>query len=102
MSRSRDKRVTLRFHMDDPGIVGLYTTLQQKRRATGKSMNALIMDALRASLGEEDRSEKLLRQIVREEVRVALKGWVPQAIPQSIEDDDSDFDSLAAATKFTL
>jgi len=102
MSRSRDKRVTLRFHMDDPGIAGLYTALQQKRRATGKSMNALIMDALRVSLGEEERSEKLVRAIVREEVRAALKGWMPPTIPQSVEDDDSDFDSLAAATQFTL
>ena len=109
MNRSRDKRLTVRFRSDDPAIAELYTTLQQKRRATRKTMNTLVLNALQVAFGWEDHSEQRLRAIVREEVRAAMQDWTPQAQPRVVEevsaapvDDDSDFDSLAAAVDFTF
>lgn len=109
MNRSRDKRLTVRFRSDDPAIAELYTTLQQKRRATRKTMNTLVLNALQVAFGWEDHSEQRLRAIVREEVRAAMQDWIPQAKPRVVEevsaapvDDDSDFDSLAAAVDFTF
>ena len=109
MNRSRDKRLTVRFRSDDPAIAELYTTLQQKRRATRKTMNTLVLNALQVAFGWEDHSEQRLRAIVREEVRAAMQDWAPQAQPRVVEevraapvDDDSDFDSLAAAVDFTF
>ena len=110
MNRSRDKRITVRFRSDDPAIAELYTTLQQKRRATRKTMNTLVLNALQVAFGWEDHSEQRLRAIVREEVRAAVQDWAPQqAQPRVAEevsaapvDDDSDFDSLAAAVDFTF
>ena len=109
MNRSRDKRLTVRFRSDDPAIAELYTTLQQKRRTTRKTMNTLVLNALQVAFGWEDHSEQRLRAIVREEVRAAMQDWAPQAKPRVVEevsaapvDDDSDFDSLAAAVDFTF
>ena len=109
MNRSRDKRITVRFRSDDPAIADLYTTLQQKRRTTRKTMNTLVLNALQVAFGWEDHSEQRLRAIVREEVRAAMQDWAPQAQPRAVEevsaapvDDDSDFDSLAAAIDFTF
>ena len=109
MNRSGDKRLTVRFRSDDPAIAELYTTLQQKRRTTRKTMNALVLNALQVAFGWEDHSEQRLRAIVREEVRAAMQDWAPQAQPRVVEevsatpvDDDSDFDSLAAAVDFTF
>ena len=109
MNRSRDKRLTVRFRSDDPAIAELYTTLQQKRRTTRKTMNTLVLNALQVAFGWEDHSEQRLRAIVREEVRAAMQDWAPQAQPRVVEevsatptDDDSDFDSLAAAVDFTF
>ena len=109
MNRNRDKRITVRFRSDDPTITELYTTLQQKRKTTGKTMNTLVLNALQVSFGWEDLSEHRLRAIVREEIHAALENWIPQAQPRVAEeinddpvDDESDFDSLAAATSFTL
>ena len=109
MNRNKDKRITVRFRSDDPTITELYTTLQQKRKTTGKTMNTLVLNALQVSFGWEDHSEHRLRAIVREEIHAALKDWIPQAQPCVVEeinddpvDDESDFDSLAAATSFTL
>ena len=109
MNRDRDKRITVRFRSDDPAIAELYTTLQQKRRATRKTMNTLVLNALQVAFGWEDHSEQRLRAIVREEVRAAMQDWAPQAQPRAVEevnvalvDDDSDFDSLAAAVDFTF
>ena len=109
MNRSRDKRLTVRFRSDDPAITELYTTLQQKRRTTRKTMNTLVLNALQVAFGWEDHSEQRLRAIVREEVRAAMQDWTPQAKPRVVEevsaapvDDDSDFDSLAAAVDFTF
>ena len=109
MNRSRDKRLTVRFRSDDPAIAELYTTLQQKRRATRKTMNTLVLNALQVAFGWEDHSEQRLRAIVREEVRAAMQDWAPPAQPRVVEevsaalvDDDSDFDSLAAAVDFTF
>ena len=109
MNRDRDKRITVRFRSDDPAIAELYTTLQQKRRATRKTMNTLVLNALQVAFGWEDHSEQRLRAIVREEVRAAMQDWAPKAQPRVIEevsaaqvDDDSDFDSLAAAVDFTF
>lgn len=109
MSRDRDKRITVRFRSDDPAIAELYTTLQQKRRTTRKTMNTLVLNALQVAFGWEDHSEQRLRAIVREEVRAAMQDWAPQAQPRAVEevnvalvDDDSDFDSLAAAVDFTF
>ena len=109
MNRSRDKRITVRFRSDDPAIAELYTTLQQKRRTTRKTMNTLVLNALQVAFGWENHSEQRLRAIVREEVRAAMQDWAPQAQPRVIEeldatpvDDDSDFDSLAAAVDFSF
>lgn len=109
MNRSRDKRLTVRFRSDDPAIAELYTTLQQKRRTTRKTMNTLVLNALQVAFGWEDHSEQRLRAIVREEVRAAMQDWAHQAQPRVVEevsaapvDDDSDFDSLAAAVDFTF
>lgn len=109
MNRNRDKRITVRFRSDDPAIVELYTTLQEKRRTTRKTMNTLVLNALQVAFGWEDHSEQRLRAIVREEVRAAMQDWAPQAQPRVVEevdaapvDDDSDFDSLAAAVDFTF
>ena len=109
MNRSRDKRITVRFRSDDPVIAELYTTLQQKRRTTRKTMNTLVLNALQVAFGWEDHSEQRLRAIVREEVRAAMQEWAPRAQPRVVEevsadpvDDDSDFDSLAAAARFTF
>ena len=109
MNRDRDKRITVRFRSDDPAIAELYTTLQQKRRTTRKTMNTLVLNALQVAFGWEDHSEQRLRAIVREEVRAAMQDWAPQAQPRVVEevsaasvDDDSDFDSLAAAVDFTF
>lgn len=109
MNRNRDKRLTVRFRSDDPAIAELYTTLQQKRRTTRKTMNTLVLNALQVAFGWEDHSEQRLRAIVREEVRAAMQDWAPQAQPRVVEevstapvDDNSDFDSLAAAVDFTF
>lgn len=109
MNRNRDKRITVRFHSDDPAIAELYTTLQDKRRTTRKTMNTLVLNALQVAFGWEDHSEHRLRSIVREEVRAAMQDWAPQAQPRVTEeldaapvDDDSDFDSLAAAVDFSF
>ena len=103
------KRLTVRFRSDDPAIAELYTTLQQKRRTTRKTMNTLVLNALQVAFGWEDHSEQRLRAIVREEVRAAMQDWAPQSQPRVVEevsavpvDDDSDFDSLAAAVDFTF
>ena len=109
MNRNRDKRLTVRFRSDDPAIAELYTTLQQKRRTTRKTMNTLVLNALQVAFGWEDHSEQRLRAIVREEVRAAMQDWATQALPRVVEevsaapvDDDSDFDSLVAAVDFTF
>ena len=109
MNRDRDKRITVRFRSDDPATAELYTTLQQKRKTTRKTMNTLVLNALQVAFGWEDHSEQRLRAIVREEVRAAMQDWAPQAQPRVVEevsaapvDDDSDFDSLAAAVDFTF
>ena len=67
------------------------------------------LNALQIAFGWEDHSEQRLRTIVREEVRAAMQDWAPQAQPRAVEevsaapvDDDSDFDSLAAAVDFTF
>ena len=54
MNRSRDKRLTVRFRSDDPAIAELYTTLQQKRRTTRKTMNTLVLNALQVAFGVPD------------------------------------------------
>ena len=109
MNRNCDKRITVRFRSDDPAIAELYTTLQQKRKTTGKTMNTLVLNALQVSFGWEDHSEHQLRSIVHEEIYAALKDWTPQAQPRVFEEingdpvnDETDFNSLAAATSFTL
>ena len=75
MKRDRDKRITVRFRSDDPAIAELYTTLQQRRRTTRKTMNTLVLNALQVAFGWEDHSEQRLRAIVREEVRAAFPGY---------------------------
>ena len=109
MNRNCDKRITVRFRSDDPAIAELYTTLQQRQKTTGKTMNTLVLNALQVSFGWEDHSENRLRAIIREEIHAALKDWIPQAQNRVVEeindstlDDESDFDSLSAATSFIL
>ena len=81
MNRDRDKRITERFRSDNPAIAELYTTLQQKRRTTSKTMNTLVLNALQVAFGWENHSEQRLRAIVCEEVRAAMQDWAPRHSP---------------------
>lgn len=111
---SREKRITLRFYLDDPEAVELYEQLQQHRRESGKAMNTLALEALRAFLNKdrpmEDEAGVHLRSIVRSEIRDALREWSPVIQPSENSsmagmldaDDEDDFDSLAAVASFNL
>ena len=112
--RSREKRITLRFYLDDPEAVELYEQFQQRRKETGKAMNTLALEALHDFLNKdrpmEDEADVHLRSIVRSEIRDALREWSPAIQPyksggmeNTFEADDEDgFDSLAAVASFNL
>ena len=118
MSRSRYRRITLRFYLDDPEACALYDQLQQYRRETGTPMSTLTMEALKARFmsgtSHHDDQNDALRELIRTEIRAALREWSPamprreagtvasEREPTDFEDDDYDPDSIQAALAFSL
>ena len=113
--RRREKRITLRVSLDESEAVELYEQLQQVRKETGKAMNTLALEALKAFMGKdsctEDEQNARLRNIVRSEIREALREWSPAFQPTGsdgmeekfdTDDEDDSFDSLAAVASFNL
>ena len=112
--RRRDKRITLRFYLDDPEACALYRQLRQRRQETGKTMSALIMMALKEYLASDNQTEagrdEAIRDLLRTEIRAALREWSlpPQAaaIKPDAEmesgEDDADPESVLTAAGFTL
>ena len=120
MNSSREKRITLRFYMDDPIASETYDRLMQRRLETGAVMNTLIVELLHRELCQEnalslDELEKLFKSVVRSEGRALLREWIA-AVPAKAEDefrsdfeqdehmadddDEDDDDSLDMATAF--
>lgn len=118
MSRSKDRRITLRFYLDDPEAYELYERLQLLRRETGTPMSTLTMEALKArftaSPHAEDDPNNALRELLRTEIRAALREWSPvtpmraaEAVasssePTDYEEEEYDPDSIQAALAFSL
>ena len=118
MSRSRYRRITLRFYLDDPEACALYDQLQQYRRETGTPMSTLTMEALKARFmsgtSHHDDQNDALRELIRTEIRAALREWSPampmreagtiasESEPTDFENDDYDPDSIQAALAFSL
>ncbi len=112
--RRRDKRITLRFYLDDPEACELYRRLQQRRQETGKTMSALIMMALKEYLAPDNQMEagrdEAIRDLLRTEIRAALREWSlpPQAAAINPDaemepgEDDADPESILTAAGFTL
>lgn len=120
MSSSREKRITLRFYMDDPIASETYDSLMQRRSETGSVMNTLIVELLHRELYQEDalsldKLEKLFRSVIRSEGRALLREWgaaIPaRAVTESKsdsaldecmtdDDDEDDDDSLDMAAAF--
>ena len=112
--RRRDKRITLRFYLDDPEACELYRRLQQRRQETGKTMSALIMMALKEYLAPDNQTEtgrdEAIRDLLRAEIRAALREWSlpPQAVAIKPDaemepgEDDVDPESILTAAGFTL
>lgn len=120
MNSSREKRITLRFYIDDPIASETYDRLMQRRLETGAVMNTLIVQLLHRELCQEnalsmDELEKLFRSVIRSEGRALLREWgaaVPaKTVTESrfdsmqneyLEDDEDedDDDSLDMATAF--
>ena len=120
MNTSREKRITLRFYMDDPIASETYDSLMQRRLETGAVMNTLIVQLLHRELCQKnalslDELEKLFRNVIRSEGRALLREWgvaVPMkaaTAPHSDyvldecpaeDDDEDDDDSLDMATAF--
>ena len=118
MSRSRDRRITLRFYLDDPEACELYDQLQAHRRETGTPMSTLAMELLKAYFDSrhhtDDTSNEPLRDMIRTEIRTALREWsleMPVREAEAVavtsestdsENDEYDPDSIRAALAFTL
>lgn len=118
MSRSRDRRITLRFYLDDPEACGLYDQLQAHRRETGTPMSTLTMELLKAYFDSRshtaDASNESLRAMIRTEIRAALREIsleMPIREAEAVavtsestdsEDDEYDPDSIQAALAFSL
>ena len=120
MNSSREKRITLRFYMDDPIASETYDILMQRRLETGAVMNTLIVQLLHRELCQEnalslDELEKLFRSVIRSEGRALLREWsaavpaktVTESRVDSTQDgyleddeDEDDDDSLDMATAF--
>ena len=116
MNSSREKRITLRFYMDDPIASETYDGLMQRRSETGAVMNTLIVELLHRELCQEnalslDKLEKLFWSVICSEGRALLREWstaVPaKAATESHSDyvldedsTDDDDDSLDMATAF--
>ena len=120
MNSNREKRITLRFYMDDPIASETYDSLMRRRLETGAVMNTLIVQLLHRELCQEnalslDELEKLFRSVIRSEGRVLLREW-GAAVPMRVaiaphsdyvldecpaeDDDEDDDDSLDMATAF--
>lgn len=85
MNNSREKRITLRFYMDDPIASETYDSLMRRHSATGAVMNTLIVHLLHRELCQKDAMslgelEKLFRSVIRSEGRALLHEW-SAAIP---------------------
>ena len=118
MSRSKDRRITLRFYMDDPDACALYEQLQQYRRETGTPMSTLTIEALKARFASNPYTEgdpnEALCEMFRTEIRAALREWSPvmpmreaDAVTSASEqadakDDEYDPNSIQAALAFSL
>ena len=120
MNSSREKRITLRFYLDDPIASETYDSLMRRRLETGAVMNTLIVELLHRELCQEntlslDELEKLFRSVIRSEGRALLCEWgakIPaKTVTESrsdsmhdgyLEDDEEedDDDSLDMATAF--
>ena len=118
MSRSRDRRITLRFYLDDPEACELYDQLQAHRRETGTPMSTLTLELLKAYFDSRshtaDASNESLRAMIRTEIRAALREIsleMPIREAEAVavtsestdsEDDEYDPDSIQAALAFSL
>ena len=120
MNSNREKRVTLRFYLDDPIASETYDSLMRRRSATGAVMNTLIVELLHRELCQEndlslDELEKLFRSVIRSEGRALLYEWSVAAPAKAVtesrvdstqdeymadDDDEDDDDSLDMATAF--
>ena len=120
MNSNREKRITLRFYLDDPIASETYDRLTWRRLETGAVMNTLIVELLHRELCQEndlslDELEKLFRSVIRSEGRALLHEW-SAAVPMKVataphsdyvldecpaeDDDEDDDDSLDMATAF--
>ena len=118
MSRSRDRRITLRFYLDDPEACELYDQLQAHRRETGTPMSTLTLELLKAYFDSRshtaDASNESLRAMIRTEIRAALReislempireaeAVVVASESTDSENDEYDPDSIQAALAFSL
>ena len=120
MNSNREKRITLRFYLDDPIASETYGRLMQRRLETGAVMNTLIVELLHRELCQKDAMslgelEKLFRSAIRSEGRALLREWcaavpaktVTESRSDSTQDgyleddeDEDDDDSLDMATAF--
>ena len=119
MNTSREKRITLRFYMDDPIASETYDGLMQRRLETGAVMNTLIVELLHRELCQKDAMslgelEKLFRSVIRSEGRALLREWGAAVPAKTVtesrfdstqneyleEEDEDDDDSLDMATAF--
>lgn len=90
MDSSREKRITLRFYMDDPIAAETFSLLMQRRKETGAVMNTLIVELIHRGLCREEKLlenmealEKMFRDVIRTEGRSLLCEWQPSA-PQKV------------------
>ena len=120
MNSNREKRITLRFYMDDPIASETFDSLMRRRSATGAVMNTLIVELLHRELCQKDAMsqgelEKLFRSVIRSEGRALLREWSVAAPAKAVtesrsdstqdecqaeDDDEDDDDSLDMATAF--
>lgn len=116
----RERRITLRFYMDDPIASETYDSLMRRRSATGSVMNTLIVGLLHRELCQEndlslDELEKLFRSIIRSEGRSLLREWCAAVPAKTVtesrvdstqdeyltnDDDEDDDDSLDMTAAF--
>ena len=123
MNSSREKRITLRFYLDDPIAGETYHQLMRRRAEYTGSQNTLIVETLHRGLcqepvlsGDPAVLEELLRRVVRSEGKALLREYAivgsQNSAPQrnSIEsrgedkatddDDEDDDESLDLASAF--
>lgn len=111
MSDSREKRVTLRFYLDDPMYVEAFDQLMRRHRESCVPINTLIVEAIHKYLCQDDSYEvsrnnrdygsgavalkherdneelmALLRSAIRSEGDALLKKWSSSLRPLAIGD----------------